>query len=60
MIPYVILLSLLLLFTALYYRDQRFEGLYQLFTVTLLVGFAGLRVGLGQDYDCLLYTSRCV
>ena len=51
MIPYVILLSLLLLFTALYYRDQRFEGLYQLFTFTLLVGFAGLRVGLGQDYE---------
>ena len=51
MIPYVILLSLLLLFTVLYYRDQRFEGLYQLFTFILLVGFAGLRVGLGQDYE---------
>ena len=51
MIPYIILLSLLLLFTALYYRDQRFEGLYQLFTFILLVGFAGLRVGLGQDYE---------
>ncbi|MDD6929080.1 MAG: EpsG family protein [Porphyromonas sp.] len=51
MIPYIILLSLLLLFTALYYRDQRFEGLYQLFTFALLVGFAGLRVGLGQDYE---------
>ena len=51
MIPYIILLSLLLLFTGLYYRDQRFEGLYQLFTFILLVGFAGLRVGLGKDYE---------
>ncbi len=41
----------MLLFTGLYYRDQRFEGLYQLFTFILLVGFAGLRVGLGKDYE---------
>ena len=41
----------MLLLTGLYYRDQRFEGLYQLFIFVLLVGFAGLRVGLGQDYE---------
>ena len=51
MIPYVVLVGLMLLLTGLYYRDQRFEGLYQLFTFILLVGFAGLRVGLGQDYE---------
>ena len=51
MIPYVVLVGLMLLFTGLYYRDQRFEGLYQLFTFILLVGFAGLRVGLGKDYE---------
>ena len=41
----------MLLLTGLYYRDQRFEGLYQLFIFVLLVGFAGLRVGLGKDYE---------
>lgn len=51
MIPYLIFLSLLLLFTGLYYRDKRFEELYQLFTFVLLVSFAGLRVGLGTDYE---------
>jgi hypothetical protein len=50
-IPYVVLLGLMLLFTGLYYRDKRFEELYLLFTFVLLVGFAGLRVGLGQDYE---------
>lgn len=51
MIPYVILVSLTFLLTGLYYRDRRFEGLYQLFVFILLVGFAGLRVGLGKDYE---------
>lgn len=49
--PYIIFYSLLFLLTGLYYKDKRFDRLYQFFVFVLLVGFSGLRVGLGADYE---------